>query len=180
MSNIIWSLTDGGSAITTALDHGGSSNGSETAIREIYVRHTFTNPITSAKLFIRELSTTYTGSATAPADISEVIAWGNEDTANGFGGYFVNMNAAGTYPAASWPTYLSKAPTSGFVCKTGVGDSELNAVLLDTNSGCTSAGVIIAGTTPNVRFSVKIQVPDDEDTVGERQFETALVFTYTS
>lgn len=180
MNNIIWSLTNGGPSITTSLDHGGTSNGDETATQEIFIRHTFTNPITAAKLFIRELSTTYTGAFTAPVDINELLAWGGKSTANGFGGYLINMNATNSYPAASWPTYSSKSPTSGFVCRTGVGDSELNGIQLDTNAGCPSNGVIPAGIGPNVRFSIKVAAPPEEDTVGERQFETALVFTYTS
>ena len=178
--SIIFSSTNGGAAITDTLDHGNASNGAETTAEEIFIRHNGTNSITSTKIYMRQFSGAYAGSATAAGDLSEMFAWGDESTESAFGGYMINFNAAQSYPTADWPTYNNKSPSGGTVFRTGVGDSESNAITIPTSTGATSSGEIQAGTSPNVRFKAHVAVPSDEDTIGIRQWETILVYQYTS
>lgn len=180
MVAITWSLTNGGTGLTDTQDHGNTSNGLTTTAIEFFVRHDGSNSITGCKLYIREYSGTYTGDATAAADIAEILSWGDASTSSTFGGFQINMDAVGGYPSASWPTYISKTPTNGYVCKTGTADSEGNAVTITTATGATASGTIQAGASPNVRFKCRIQVPTAEDTIGLRLFESVLVYTYTS
>lgn len=177
--SLVWSTTNGGSALTDDIDHGSKSNGQTSTAQTIYVRHTGTNPITNAKLYLRPYTGTYSGDASALADFNELIAWGDA-TGTSFGGFCVNMNATGTFPVGSWPTSGSKSPSEGYVCRTGTADSSTNAVLLSTATGCSDAGLVPAGSSPNVRFQVCFVVPSTEDTVGVRQVDQALLFTYTS
>ena len=180
MVNIIWSLTNGGATLSSAIDHGSSPNGDNTTAQAIYIRHDGSNEITAAKLYAQQNTGSYEGSATAAADIAEVLSWGDASTESTFGGILLNMNATGAFPDASWPTYDNKTPTSGATCRTGVGDSGSNGILIPVTTGASGAGVIQTGNTPNVRFQARIQVPADEDTVGIRQFDFALSYTYTS
>ena len=176
---IIWSLTNGGIAISDTIDHGSAANGSETTEKEFFVRHNGNNSITNVGLYIRQFSGTYTGSFTASTDIAEVLSWGDGNTLSDFGGFMVNQNAITSY-ATGWPTYDSKSPSGGFVHRTGVGDSEGNAVDIATTTGASVAGEIQAGSSPNVRFKTKVAVPSNEATIGVRQWETVLRYSYTS
>lgn len=178
--SITWSATNGGAEITEEYDHGGLSNGSSTPEFELFLRHAYTNPITNVGIFIRQSTGTYTGSHSALVDFEELVEWGNGTSAGTFGGVLFNMNATGGYPASSWPTVSDKSPTGGFVCRTGFGDSEISAIPLVVTTGCVSEGVIQAGASPNVRFRTKISVPSGEDTLGIREFETQVRYTYTS
>lgn len=177
--SIIWSTTNGGSAISDYVDHGDIANGDSGAAQEIFVRHDGDNAITSVAFYIREYSGTYNGDATASADLAEIIAWGDASTSSTFGGVMINWDATNSY-AASWPTYSSKAPTGSFVHITGTGDSEGNAVTLPTTTGALTAGQIISSASPNVRFKMRVDVPSDEDTVGVRLFDHVCVYAYTS
>ncbi len=89
------------------------------------------------------------------------------------------MDAINSY-AASWPTYL--VPSSAFVntFRTDTGDSIANGITLHANMGLISTGTIQAGTAPNVRFKLRIQLPEDEDTPGTREFDQKLRYTFTS
>lgn len=176
--NIVWSYSNGGDPITTIVDHGNASNGSETTYKEIFLRHDGANSITEAGLYIREFSGTYSGSFTPSADLAEILAWGDASTASTFGGFFSNF-LPDTY-ATGWPTYNSKTPTGGVAYRTGVGDSEGNAVLIPTTTGALAEGEIQTGTSPNVRFAVRVSVPDAEDTLGIRQWDHVLRFNFTS
>jgi len=178
--NVIYSITNGGTALSSTLDHGSSPNGDTTTAQVIYLRHDGVNEITAAALYIQQLTSTYSGSATAAADISEILSWGDASTSAGFGGVQFNLNATGSFPAAAWPTYDDKDPTGGSTCRTGVGDSSGNAITVPTTTGATAAGTIQTGSTPNVRFQMRAEVPSAEDTVGIRQFDLALSYTYTS
>ena len=180
--DITWSLTNGGTAISTTVDHGSKANGETSTVKEFFVRHDGINEITSTKIFIRAFSGTYLGGTTAAADLAELLNWGDQTTSGSFGGIQVNMDAVNSYPAAQWPTYSAKDTTYGFAHRTGVGDSEGNGVLLSKNSYSAAGtdGVIPAGASPNVRFQARVVVPSDEDTVGIRQWETVLAFNYTS
>jgi hypothetical protein len=177
--NIIWSLTNGGEALTDLEDLGSIGNGSSATDLEIFVRHDGGSEITDAAIYMRQWAGTYTGSFTAASDFAELIGWGDASTANGFGGVLLNLNATTVY-ATGWPTYSSKSPTGGVAVRTGVSDSEGNATTLPTSTGCSSAGVVPAGSAPNVRFKMRASVPSDEDTSGIREWELALAYNYTS
>lgn len=178
--NIIWSLTNGGTSISSALDFGNASNGANTGAQDIYLRHDGDNEITAVGLYIRQFSGSYSGSFTSANDIAELLGWGDSSSSDDFGGVQFNLDATGSFGSGSWPTVSSKSPTNGFVARTGVGDSESNAVTLTTNTGCSSAGVIPSSSSPNVRFRSRIQVPTNEDTLGIRQFEIVAKYNYTS
>jgi hypothetical protein len=182
---ITWSLTNGGSTISSTVDHGNFSNGGQTTAQEIYVRHDGVNPITSCGFFIQAASDSYEGGFTASQDLDEVISWGNGTVAATFGGFQFNLNATGIYPSASWPTVTVKAPiaagnTVGNVCRTGVGDSATNNIGVVTQMGCTSNGTIQTGSAPGVRFQCRFSAPSNEDTVGIRHVKQSLTYVYTS
>lgn len=181
---ITWSSANGGTSIAE-VDEGSVGNGSNTTGQEIFIRHNGANIITNCALYIFALSSGYDGDSTAASDLSELLGWGNQTTLADFGGVEFNLNATGTYPSAQWPIYSSKAPTSGGnivgnVCRTGVGDSASNGIPLVTQCGCTANGTIQTGSAPNVRFKMRIAVPQSEDTVGERVVNLALTYDYTS
>jgi hypothetical protein len=179
---ITWSSSNGGTAITTTLDHGSKSNGQTSTVQELFVRHDGVNEITNTGIFIREFSGTYGGAATSSADIAELLEWGDATTDSTFGGVHINLDAINAFPAAQWPTRASKSMTYGYAHRTGVGDSEVNKIVLSKNTYSSSGtdGVVPAGSTPNVRFQVRVQVPTDEDTLGARQWDAALAYSFTS
>jgi len=177
--SIIWSNTNGGSAIGDFVDHGDIDNGSIGDSQEIFVRHDGENPITGVAFYIREYSGTYNGDATAGADFAEMIAWGDENTSNSFGGIMIHWGAASGYVSA-WPVYNNKEPAESFTHRTGKGDSFENAVALPTTTGALAAGEIADGSNPNVRFRIRVGVPNNEDKVGVRLFDHVMTYTYTS
>lgn len=178
--NLTWSTSNGGTAISGNLDHGNASNGVATTAQEVFIRHDGTNSITSCGIYIREFSGTYSGGASAALDLAELLGWGDNSTESTYGGFEINMNATGSYPAAAWPVYNSKSPSQGHVFRTGTGDSQANAITISTATGATASGEIQSGSSPNVRFQCRISVPSAEDTIGIRQFDTVLVYVYTS
>jgi len=177
--DITWSLTNGGAALST-LSHGNVSNGQDTTAQEVFLRHNGSNSITSCGLYVREYSGTYTGGASASADLAEILGWGDQSTLAGFGGFHLNLNAVGGYPSSDWPTYSSKSPTNGEAVRTGVGDSVGNAITITTATGATADGTIQAGASPNVRLQMRVRIPADEDTTGVRMWDTVLTYNYTS
>jgi len=177
---LIFSSTNGGATLSADIDCGDLSNGATTAAQTVYLRHTGTNPITGVKFYLRACTGSYVGAATAIADLAELIGWGDNLTALGWGGVLVNQNATGSFPVPGWPTLLNKTPTDGVCCRTGKADSSTYAANLSANTGATAIGTVQVGTSPNVRFQCKIVVPANEDTVGIRQFELAFLFSYTS
>jgi hypothetical protein len=182
--NIIWSLTNGGDPATSVIDHGNVGNGATSTALEVFVRHDGGNEITNVGLFVRRFTGTYSGGFTATSDFNELIGWGNGSTADAFGGVQFHMNAISAY-LGDWPTYSAKTGVLlgsdvSHVCRTGIGDSEGNAITIPTATGATTAGEIQAGASPNVRFKMRVVVPTAEDTVGIRQWENLLRYTYTS
>jgi len=175
--DIIWSLTQGGDAVSL-VDHGNSSNGSNTTEKEIYLRHNGSNPITNAVLYLQSYTGTYNGEATPTSDINEVLGWGNTITANGFGGMLIHQGASDSY-AEAWPTYLSRTGTAVNTFYPGNGDSAANGFPILTSTGASVEGQIENG-TPNVRFKLRVQVPVDESVLGIRQVDQVLQFDFTS
>lgn len=177
--SIIWSATNGGAALSSPVDHGSGGNGDTLATSTIYLRHDGDNPITDCGFYLAELTGTYSGGASKSADLAEVLGWGDGTTATTFGGLLLNMNATGGW--ATWPSYSSKSGSNYNTFRTNVGDSQINKITLATEMGLTgSAGVVQAGDSPNVRFRLRVQIPTAEDTVGIRQFDQRLRYTYTS
>lgn len=177
MGVIVWSYTQGGSAITDEVDHGDVSNSSTTTPQTLYVRHTYANEITDVGLYIREFSGTYDGDFTANGDLLEVLGWGTSDEADGFGGVEV------LFSGSTWPVYDNKEddvdPQEYFVFRPGRGDSEANAVTIPTTAGADTAGEIQVGET-DVCFDMRIEIPANEDIIGDRLFDMVLTYTYTS
>lgn len=178
--SIIWSLTNGGAAISEPLDHGADSSGSILTSQEIFMRHDGTNQITAVGFGLGVLIGTYGGDATKEADLAEMFSWGNGATAAVFGGVQLNMDAIGAY-AGNWPTFDDKFGSTYNVFRAGTGDAIETRILLPVNMGLTGvAGTIQAGASPNVRFKARIEIPADEGTTGVRQFAQGIVYTYTS
>lgn len=182
---VTFSTSNGGSAISSDVDGGSAGNGEETAADTVYIRHDGSNPITGCKLYIASINERYSGATTADGDLLEMLGWGDKTTASAFGGFFLNLNATGSFPAGSWPTLINKSvesagKTVGAVCRTGVGDSASNGVSLITNMGCSSDETIQTGSSPDVRFQCKVSIPSAEDTVGIRHFKIVLSYSYTS
>lgn len=178
--NITWSLTNGGDAISSTIDHGDKANGESSTTQQLFIRHDGLSNITEAGIYVRAFTGTYAGSFSAAADIAEVIGWGDETTEADFGGALLSFDGT------TWATYNSKVTTNpaspglAAVHQTGIGDSSANAILIPTATGATALGEIQTGSNPNVKFSFKIQIPSNEDTVGIRMFEQVLNYTYTS
>lgn len=183
--NITWSLTEEGTSVTS-LDHGSGSNGDLVANGggaasglEIYVRHDGTNNITDAGFYIAPKTGTYGGGFNATDDYAELLAWGDGDN-DDYGGFEVNMNSSGVYPDSDWPVSGTKQPTYGSAFYTGVGDTVDNKVLLAITMGVSvpSEGVLTSGL--DARFKCRVRIPPNEDTVGVREFDQKLRYTYTS
>lgn len=178
---IIWSTSNEGSAISEPLDHLDAENGQETTEQNLYIRHDATNQLTNCKFWIDEYSGTYSGGASAAADLAELLAWG-DGTGDDFGGFMVNMDASGGF--GTWPTSGDKNTSTYGVFRTGVGDSAANGITLSANMSTTmSVDGVIPGDgshDPNPRCQVRIAIPTNEDTAGIRQFDQKLRFTYTS
>ena len=175
MVNVTWSLINNGPQVPSFIDHGDISNGQTTTPVTLYLRHDGINPITNVGLYVREFSGTYSGSLSGTDDLLEIRSWGDGVTALTFGGFQFSFNSS------TWPSsYTSKdTPTTAYTYRTGVGDSELKAITLDSTATGGSSGVIAAGNT-TTHFQVRIQVPSSVDIVGTRQWDLTTVFTYTT
>lgn len=181
---VSWSSSNGGTAISS-LSHGSVGNGSESSAQTIYLRHGGTYAITDCGFYVQAIPISYGGDFTADADLAEFLAWGDASTSAEFGGLFLNLNATGSFPAASWPTVTSKSVSLsgnvvGVAMRTSVGDSPTAKVGVITQMGCTTDDEIQAGSAPNVRFQCKFSIPNNEDTLGTRSIRMSLVYEYTS
>lgn len=182
--SITWSTTAGGTGITS-VSHGTSVNGGNTTAQQLYLRHDGLNPITACAFYFAQKSGSYTGSATAADDFTELLAWGDEVAVDDFGGIQVNMDAEGSFSGgATWGMSESqKTSVDGykFTARTGTADSNSNAVVLSEkmSASMSTNGVIPAG-VQDATFQIRVLVPTAEDTAGTRQFDQVLKFTYTS
>jgi hypothetical protein len=176
--SVVWSASDGGSAITSPLNHGSGSAGANLTEQLIYLHHNGENQIIDCGIYLTELTDTYTGGASKSADLSELIGWGDGSSANSFGGFLLNMDATGSWP--TWPTWSSKEGSAYHTIRTNKGDSSVNKILLPIQTGVASIGVIPSGGQPNIRFKCRINIPTNATGVYLRQFDTRLRYTYTS
>lgn len=174
---LTWSQDNGGGAISSV--YHGSGSASETLTEKLlFIRHNGISPITQCKFYLAP----YAGIPTT--DYTEILGWGDAETAADFGGLLLNMNANGGFPSHHWPTYDDKYDGTGNkynVFRTGVGDTSDNGILLPVTMGLIgSAGVLQAGDAPNVSFKCKIQIPSTVSVTGTRRFDHRLKFSYTS
>lgn len=182
---ITWATTSAG-ASEEELDAGDVSNGANTAATTIYLSHDHSGDIVSARLFVIQKLSTYDGAATAADDLSEVIGWGDESTANGFGGLQINSNTAGGFDGGStWGMSESqKTSVDGlkFTARTGVGNTAPLGVLVPVEAHNSGPAMVTPGSIPattEVAFQIRIKVPTDEGTLGAREVSLALSYTYT-
>ena len=159
---LIVSTTSGGADLAGAkVDFGNVVPGSS-AIRELYIRNTYTNKVTNVRFYFAQLSGTYDGAADPATDWAELKAWGDAAATDGV---FLNQNA--TTPA--WVQL-----------KTGSLDSDANSVALSVDSGVAVAGEIAGGGTEEAHIQEKFAVPAGEDTGGSRQWDLVIAYSYTS
>ena len=179
---ITFSTTDNGTGITEK-DHSSASAGGfapGAAGQDIYIRHNAVNDITGCKFFIAPYSVS--AHANANADYLEMLAWGDGLAAGGpaeaseFGGVQLSMDAGTT-----WPSYGSEGTVNdvGVVARTGVGDNASNGINLHDSATSGTTGVIPESST-DTRIVLRIQVPTDEATTGQRKFDLRMRFTFTS
>lgn len=180
---ITFSSTNGGANFSGPVNYGNTSNGQITPDQVIYIRHNGVNPITGCGLYLDSSDPlSYAGDFTALDDKIEILGWGDSGSNAAYGGYQLNLNATGSFPTPSWPTFFNKTTpdTFGITLRSGIGDSSVNLILLPTVTGATSPGTIANGSTPNVRFKARLAIPQSTVTVGVRQFKLKLVYNYTS
>ncbi len=180
---ITFSATNGGSNFSGPVNYGNTSNGQLTPDQIIYIKHNGVNSITGCGLYLDSADPlSYAGDFTALNDKIELLGWGDSASNSNFGGYQLNLNATGSFPGASWPSFTTKTTTDtfGINIRSGVGDSSVNLILLPTTTGASSPGTISSGSSPNVRFRARLLIPQSVTLVGVRQFKLKLVYNYTS
>lgn len=180
---ISWASNNLGTPITQPSSHGSIAKGNSGNAQTVYIYHNGVNNITSCGFYIQPFNGDYNGVASANDDYDELLEWGDSNVAANFGGFCVNMDATGTW-ADGWPTVINKNPTHGFVARTGVGDTLANAITVSSHIGSAGDGIIDAnppnGYGGNLRFQCRVQVPTNEGTLGKRQFDLVLTYSYTS
>lgn len=164
--NIIWSLTEGGDPISSTIDHGDYANGEETDSTKLWIRHDGGAAITNVGVYIRTYTGTYAGSFTPAGDITEILSWGSGED-DYFGGFQYSWDNS------DWPT-----DSLGNVCQVGKGDSETNAITLPAEVTGAAEGTIDPSTSAS--FYVRVAVPTTVDTIGARQWDQVLRYSYTS
>lgn len=170
-----------GTSLVTDIDHGSSATDATLPAQIIFIEHDGANQLTNCKFWIDAKITDYEGDKSPITDLAELKAWGDGTAANTFGGFFLSMNAAGSFP--SWPTYTTKSGVDYFTFKSGVADSIENAVSLHTNMNSTpamSTGIVPPSCSVWPSFACRIRVPALVHYVGTRQVTQKLRFTYTS
>ena len=173
----------------THQDGGGDiAAGNTSDPQDVYIRHDAANDITDCKFFMAPFSVS--AHANANADYLEMLEWGDGLAAGGpaeaneFGGVQLNMDRVGNFDATTpWPTFGSEgsATDKAVACRTGVGDNASNGIELNADAHPTTetAGVITAGSN-TTQIQLRVEVPTDEATTGERKFDLRMRFTFTS
>lgn len=179
MVNLTFSSTNGGPSISS-LSHGNGSAGGTIAAQAVYIRHDGSNSITNCRIYIAQKSGSYTGGATAAQDYQEMLDWGDGSDAAHYGGLQLNFNNAGSFPDGDWPVQSNKTPTKGDTVRTGRGDFLDTAIIIPVAAGCPSTGVVPAGSAPGVAFKCRFVIPPNETTLGNRQIDFKVRYTYTS
>lgn len=180
---VYWASDNSGTLLNQVVDHGSVAKGNNSGATTFYLYHNGQNDITNCGFYIQPRSGLYEGDFSALTDYQELIDWGDSTNANGFGGYMINMNATGAW-ANGWAAVGDKFPAYGFVCRSGVADSFGNAQTLMSEMGCSSSGVVQNnypnGYGINVRFQCRIAVPSNETSLGQREIDLCLRYSYTS
>lgn len=189
--NITWSTTQSGDAVAETLtgsgagvNHGNGNAGDIYTARSLWIRHDGTNPIVGCGFYLGQFSGTYAGHANPSADLLELLEWGDGVTAASFGGFAINMYAPDFMIAWSALSHSAKGSIGDTVvaCRTNVGDNAINKLPLKTTMGAAiiSDGVMAGNGATDANFQCRIAVPSEETTVGVRQFNQVLRYTYTS
>jgi hypothetical protein len=179
---ITWSLENNDIGYSELSASGLASNGENTSVTTIFLRHDSATDLTACKLYFVPKTGTYTGDATAADDFSELLAWGDDTDASDFGGIQVNFDAVGVWSGgATWDMSESvKTSPDGlkYTIRTGVGDSLANGISLpvEMSSSMTTLGELPAGVT-DIRFQIRVKVPSSEGSTGTRQFSPVLSYT---
>jgi len=163
--SITWSETSRGAASSAPLDWGNIGNG-ENSTDDLYIRHDGSEKIYDCVFYIQAYTGSYTGGASAAADYSELIGWGDGDDTEGF---LINQ------------THLTASPGTYVTHKTGQGTAAAPITLLDDiiiDGPGAADGEIASGEEGHIK--VKIAVPSGENVAGTRQFDQVLKYTYTS
>jgi len=164
--DVTWSATSSGPAISAPLNWGSISNGPGSAqTNDLYISHNGSEAITECAFYIQSYSGSYDGDADAATDYAELLTWGADDT----NGFLINQDLLHSWVAG----YTSH--------KTGRGTSAV-PITLDSDSVVGGAslpdGQLDTGEEAHIK--VKISVPTAVTTVGKRQFDQCLRYTYTS
>jgi hypothetical protein len=149
---ITWSMTKNGSNITN-VDHGFVEVDGYTSAKEIFIHHDGSNSLENCAFYFAEKPSGYTGDFTAASDFAEILGWGDDNTASGFGGIQINMDARSHYvDNIAWSMHESqKSSLDGYkvTVRTGTGDSSTNTIILSKNMNkyMSSHGIIPSDNT---------------------------------
>ncbi len=160
-----------GEPVSLAQSLGSITPGTSANVYDVYISHTGTSPITGCGIYIIPYTAgIYLGTRTAQDDIDDILAWGDASYPALTGGLYVNQNAAGGFPDASYETF-----------RTGHGDSLANAFPLSVDAidlGTAIAGEIAAGGEAHIRF--RLDIPAAFPDTGIFYFDVKLDYTATS
>jgi hypothetical protein len=155
--SLIWSISNGGAAITPPLNIGTIAPGSTTDTSQIFIRHTGLKAITGCKLYIQPYSgSSFTGIETAQDNFDELTG------AIFNPGLQINVDQINEFPASSW--------------------KDISSTVGSSNSTALNIGTIPAGDTPGVSFKVRFApttLRNGVEDTGRRQFDFRLTFLTT-
>ena len=178
--SITWNQS--GSPVSS-VSHGSGGNGDTLPEQEISIEHDGNNPITNCQFFLAAKSDPYSGDFSKSQDLAKLLSWGDGNIANDFGGFQINMDAIGSFPAGKWPTEADKIDSGSgeyHVFYTGHGDSYSNGIVLHQNMSGDMTQMGVIPVNAEASFKCRIQIPTSEGTIGIRQFDQRLRFTFTS
>lgn len=169
--SVRFALTTLGEPISLPQDLGTHSPGGSSSEFNAYISHTGTAPITDCAWYIKLYEAgIYLGSRTAQEDFNTVIGWGDDSYPAPGGGFYLNQDFSGGFPAGSWEVF-----------RTGYGDAVGAAIPLAIeaiNLGAAVAGEIAPGGEANVRF--RLDVPALFTDVGTFYIDVRFDYSSTS
>ena len=175
---IILAEENGGDEITSIFDAGDGGNGDTSTPQTYFISHDGNSKISAVKVFFRRKTGVYTGRLSPTDDWEEFLRWGDSESVDGFGGIQINFDAANSF--TTWPTLESKTNGDSYTVRTGIGDSADNAITIPVVSGASVAGEVPTGESPDISFQVRVVVPNNIEITGERQFDIAIEYDFTS
>ena len=170
--SLTWSLSSGGPAAADPHDHGTIAAGGSNTV-DLYVSHNGVNKISNCAWLIQPYTGSgYTGANGQIADYNEIISWGDTYYAGGAwtgaqGGFFINQDSAGSFPASADDYFYTDHGTSGHGVQLA-GTSTIGGV----------NGEIAAGDESHIKAG--IYVPAGVTASGIRFVDQRLIYDYTS